>query len=509
MSEKDKVISSAVESSPAYILDAELRTMCGYFNSTFYCVKGKLTEHSVQSYAQLLLELNAIKSVFDVTEISFSKLQELYSVGSEKKYQSYTQEDVLALIKKAAEQEASDMHIIVDDDNSTIIKHRILGDMLVVDDTKSDSYGMAILGSMYNTMTENGKPYFSTDGSADGRIKQEFIKDYGLFGLRYSQRKTDNGVFVVLRLFYNKGNVSQTLESLGYTEQQCADINRLINRRGMVIFSGATGSGKSTTIAVILRMIIKMTEGKRNIITIEDPPEFKIEGAVQTVLSHMPGYEDMDKAISAAWAEAMRSIMRLDPDIIMAGEIRDEQSATGAIRAARTGHQVWSTIHTTDALSVFDRLRDMGCDAPSIANPAVLSGLINQSLAKVLCSKCKLPLKGNEHLINDSSALSKVKRLTKWDGVYIKGAGCDACNHFGFTGRTAIAEIVVTDKKLMTLLRDKGGSAAFEYWISKGGVSKCAMLTKRVNEGVVDPFISERELHIALDDDEIMLGSDE
>ncbi|MDA1379452.1 hypothetical protein PCI56_05770 [Plesiomonas shigelloides subsp. oncorhynchi] len=84
MSEKDKVISSAVESSPAYILDAELRTMCGYFNSTFYCVKGKLTEHAVQSYAQLLLELNAIKSVFDVTEISFSKLQELYSVGSEK-----------------------------------------------------------------------------------------------------------------------------------------------------------------------------------------------------------------------------------------------------------------------------------------------------------------------------------------------------------------------------------------------------------------------------------------
>ncbi|MDA1379281.1 hypothetical protein PCI56_05755 [Plesiomonas shigelloides subsp. oncorhynchi] len=110
----------------------------------------------------------------------------------------------------------------------------------------------------------------------------------------------------------------------------------------------------------------------------------------------------------------------------------------------------------------------------------------------MLCSKCKLPLKGNEHLINDSSALSKVKRLTKWDGVYIKGAGCDACNHFGFTGRTAIAEIVVTDKKLMTLLRDKGGSAAFEYWISKGGVSKCAMLTKRVNEGLlIRSFLNE------------------
>ena len=509
MSKQDKVISSAIESSPAYISDAELRTMCGCFNSTFYCVKGKLIEHAVQSYAQLLVELEVIKTVYEVTEISFSDLQELYAEKSERKHQSYTQEDVVAIIKKAAERGASDIHIVVSNNKSTVIKFRIHGDLIVFDDTKSDSYGMDILGSLYNTMTENGKPYFSTNGSADGRVKEDFIKEYGLFGLRYSQRSTDNGLLVVLRLFYDKGNVSETLESLGYIEQQCDDINKLINRDGMILFSGATGSGKSTSIAVILRMIVKLTEGKQNIVTLEDPPEFKIDGVNQTVLSHMSGYDDMDKAISASWAEGLRSIMRLDPERMMAGEIRDEQSASCAIRAARTGHQMWSTIHTTDALSIYDRLRDIGCDVSSISNPAVLSGLINQSLAKVLCSECKLPLKGNEHLISDKLALSKVKRLAKWENVCIKGAGCDACNYFGFTGRTAIAEIVITNRKIMTLLRDEGVPAAFDYWISNGGISKCQVLTRRVNEGLVDPFISEKELHISLDDDEIMRGENE
>ncbi|AVQ89142.1 hypothetical protein C7R88_17625 (plasmid) [Plesiomonas shigelloides] len=501
-----EIMSSGIKGSPIYIDDPALRAMCGCFNHTFYCVKGKLIEHSVQSYAQHLVDLDIISSAYSVVETSFDELQAFYDGAVEKKHHSYTQEDVIALIKKAAIQGASDIHLVVANEKSTLIKFRVHGDLMVIDDTKSASYGMDLLGALYNTMTDNGKSYFSTGGSADARVKDKYVKDCGLYGLRYSQRSTDNGVLVVLRLFYDKGSVALTLDSLGYTSNQCNDIHHLMQRNGMVLFSGSTGSGKSTSLAVIMRMLVDMTEGKKHILTVEDPPEFKLDGVNQTTLSHMSGYEDGDKAISAAWAEAIRSSMRLDPDIMMIGEIRDEQSAVGAIRAARTGHQVWSSIHTTNALGIYERLRDIGCDVASISNPAVVAGLINQSLAKRLCPHCKIPLKGHEHTIHDSAALARVSSLTDSDKVFIKGAGCDECQGHGFVGRVAIAEIIVTDSQIMNLLRFEGVSAAFRYWVSQGGISKCAMLIQRVNEGIIDPFITEKELHLLLNEDELLLG---
>jgi len=202
---------------------------------------------------------------------------------------------------------------------------------------------------------------------------------------------------------------------------------RLISRpHGIILITGPTGSGKSTTLYASLLQIRSSTI---NITTVEDPIEYQIEGVTQT---------QVDQAQKITFAKALRAMLRQDPDVIMVGEIRDRETADIALRAALTGHLVFSTLHTNDASSALARLVDMGCEPFLVASS--VCGILAQRLVRVVCEQCR------EQCEAQSDVLDKLK-LPDGTPVY-RGRGCHRCNNTGFRGRIGIFELLSVDEDI-------------------------------------------------------------
>ena len=207
------------------------------------------------------------------------------------------------------------------------------------------------------------------------------------------------------------------LNNLGFPADIESNLNDLIQmKQGMIILTGPTGSGKTTTLYALLNMLAKKN---LNIMTIEDPVEYKIPGIRQ---SEINPYKDLD------YSAGIKSILRQDPDVILIGEIRDEETAKMAFRAAITGHLVLTTLHTNDAIGALQRLRDLGVENNFIADS--LSAIVAQRLVKKLCDVCKVPTIGRH---------------------YVAGK-CNTCGHTGYKGRTNISELLMVNDSLRTLI---------------------------------------------------------
>ena len=267
----------------------------------------------------------------------------------------------------------------------------------------------------------------------DGAIKG--VVDGKELDMRVSALPTNEGEKIVVRLL----DYSQSLDglnTLGFSQSNLKKIERLLDMpNGIILVTGATGSGKSTT---TYSMLSELNEEDVNIITVEDPVEMNIEGINQV---------HVNTEIGLTFANALRSILRQDPDIILIGEIRDSETAQIAVRAAITGHLVLSTIHTNDALRTIERLLDMNVERYLLS--AALNGIISQKLVRTLCPKCKKLRKATnyeKHIFKD--VLGK-----DVDEVY-EPVGCDECNR-GFKGRMALQEVLVISDKLRDLLSDE------------------------------------------------------
>lgn len=261
----------------------------------------------------------------------------------------------------------------------------------------------------------------------DGAIKSK-IGDKVL-DLRVSSLPTNVGEKVVLRILdYSKS--LQGLETLGFSKSNLEKIIKMIEvPNGIVLVTGATGSGKSTTVYSILQ---KLNTREVNIITVEDPVEMNIEGINQV---------QAQAEIGLDFANVLRSILRQDPDIIMIGEIRDTETARIAVRASITGHKVLSTLHTNNALNSIERLTDMDVERYLIASS--LNGLISQKLARKLCPHCRIARDTSEYEKN------LFKKVLHKDIDKIYDANIDGCEHCfkGYRNRTAIAEVLfITDE---------------------------------------------------------------
>ena len=260
----------------------------------------------------------------------------------------------------------------------------------------------------------------------DGAIKSK-IGDKTL-DLRVSSLPTHNGEKVVLRILdYSKS--LQGLETLGFSEHNLKKIIEMIEiPNGIVLVTGATGSGKSTTVYSILQ---KLNTREVNIITVEDPVEMEVEGLNQVQAQHEIGLD---------FATVLRSILRQDPDIIMIGEIRDGETARIAVRASITGHKVLSTIHTNNALNTIERLTDMEVERYLIGTS--LNGIISQKLARKLCPHCRIARETNDY----EKSLFRTVLHKNVDKVYdVNPDGCEHCFK-GYRDRIAIAEVlVITD----------------------------------------------------------------
>jgi len=250
--------------------------------------------------------------------------------------------------------------------------------------------------------------------------------------VRVSVLPTYHGERIVMRILAQSEHIP-TLESLGFQEDITTNLYKLLNHaHGMILVTGPTGSGKSTTLHACLQHI---STPDKNIITVEDPVEYNADNISQI---------QVNTKVGLTFAAGLRSILRQDPDIIMVGEIRDSETAEIALRSALTGHLLLSTLHTNDATSSLSRLMDMGIEDFLISS--TLLGVLAQRLARKLCTHCKEETK----LL---SAITKEIAIPE-EKIYYKALGCKECDFTGYKGRQAIAELFIIDDNVKEMIKD-------------------------------------------------------
>jgi general secretion pathway protein E len=252
--------------------------------------------------------------------------------------------------------------------------------------------------------------------------------------VRVSTIPTGHGERVVLRLL-DKQAGRLDLTRLGMDDTTLAHMDRLISEpHGIVLITGPTGSGKTTTLYAALG---RLNATALNIMTVEDPIEYDLDGIAQT---------QVNTRIDMSFARALRTILRQDPDVVMIGEIRDLETAQIAVQASLTGHLVFATLHTNDAVSAVTRLVDMGVEPFLLASGLI--GVGAQRLVRRLCLECRKPL------IVDSAQL-RALGFTPTDGTFYAPQGCPACDSTGYRGRTGIYELITLDDDLRRLIHDR------------------------------------------------------
>jgi general secretion pathway protein E len=286
---------------------------------------------------------------------------------------------------------------------------------------------------------------------ADLNIAEKRLPQDGRITIRARNREVDIRVSVVptafgerlvLRLLDKSGTLFN-LEDIGFSRDLFEMYNRLIHRsHGIILVTGPTGSGKTTTLYGTLQRI---NSPEVNIITVEDPIEYQLNGI---------GQIQVNPRIDLTFANGLRSILRQDPDIIMVGEIRDRETAEIAIQASLTGHLVFSTLHTNDAASAVTRLLDMGVE-PFLISSSVLA-MMAQRLVRLLCPACRVPVTPSVETLRDLG-LSQ-EECQKQEGQFYGASGCDACRGTGYRGRTGIYELLPIDDTIRSLVMQQANA---------------------------------------------------
>ncbi|MFQ5442193.1 MAG: type II secretion system ATPase GspE [Thermodesulfobacteriota bacterium] len=341
------------------------------------------------------------------------------------------------LIRNAAERKASDIHI--EPYEGTIhIRYRVDGIMYAVESMPKRlhpaiSSRIKIMAKL--NIAERRLPQ-------DGRIKLR-LSGKGI-DIRVSMIPTLHGESIVMRLLDPEGVM--TLESLGFSKAKRKAFAEMINQpHGMVLVTGPTGSGKSTTLYAALS---KIDIASKKVITIEDPVEYKLEGVNQI---------QVKPKIGLTFGSGLRSIVRQDPDVVLVGEIRDTETADIAVHSALTGHMILSTLHTNDAPGAITRLIDMGVEGYLISSS--LLGVLAQRLVRVICTNCKVPLVPDQEVRRRiSDEFKRIKNLNEKDIVTFRGSGCSQCNDTGYRGRTGIFELMIITDEIRHLIVEKSSS---------------------------------------------------
>jgi general secretion pathway protein E len=287
----------------------------------------------------------------------------------------------------------------------------------------------------------------------DGRVKST-VRGKPI-DLRISTMPTMLGESVVLRIL-DRSSVELDFEGLGFRGATLERFTGLLAQpNGIVLVTGPTGSGKTTTLYTALS---RLDRAESKLFTVEDPIEYQLAGISQI---------QVQPRIGLTFAHALRSILRQDPDIIMVGEIRDLETAQMAIQASLTGHLVLSTLHTNSAAASLTRLMDMGVDDYLLAS--TLTGVLAQRLVRRLCERCAVPEAAPPAFVRDRIERIGGARHGELRGLRRK-AGCPACRHTGYAGRTTISELLVMSEALRRKVLERGSESAIEAAAAEGGM---------------------------------------
>ncbi len=390
---------------------------------------------STQIFDRLAAHYHPEKSMAEVTsELGGDEFLEFYPgeevVEEEEPDQSQDSPFVKMvdlIIRNAIKKNASDVHIEAQE-NQVRVRNRIDG--VLQDALKLPKWTQPIIISRIKVL--GGMDIAERRLPQDGRIK---VKAKNLaVDLRVSTLPTFYGEKAVIRIL-NKGQAYLSLDQLGFSLENLRNIKSFIKRpQGMILITGPTGSGKTSTLYGCMREI---RSEEFNIITVEDPVEYELDGINQV---------QINEKVGLTFPFILRSILRQDPNVIMVGEIRDEETAEIALQASLTGHLVLSTLHTNDAPTAITRLSDIGMPAFLIASSVI--GVVAQRLVRKICPYCK------EEYVPNTDLLSRLSmNQEELPFKFYRGAGCEKCNKTGFMGRTTIEEVLIMGYKIRELIQ--------------------------------------------------------
>lgn len=349
-----------------------------------------------------------------------------------------------AMLSEAIKEGASDIHIETFE-NALQIRFRIDGVLREV--LKPNRKLASLLVSRIKVMAklDIAEKRIPQDGRISLRIAGRAVD------VRVSTMPTGHGERVVLRLL-DKNAARLDLEDLGMTDKNRKRFSGLIDKpHGIILVTGPTGSGKSTTLYAGLSQI---DSKERNVLTVEDPIEYAIEGIGQT---------QVNTKVDMTFARGLRAILRQDPDVVMVGEIRDLETAQIGVQASLTGHLVLSTLHTNTAAGAITRMEDMGVESFLLSSS--LLGVLAQRLVRTLCPHCR-----TSHL-PDTEEIKLLSLPEDNKDVIYRAVGCPECNYKGYKGRTGIHELIIVDDKVRELIHNGKGEQAIERYIRKGTAS--------------------------------------
>jgi len=380
------------------------------------------------------LDSNAIREILDIEEDDHLSIYDDQSSFSELEINDAPIIKVVnSLMHKAIIMKASDIHI---EPLQDMVKVRFRKDGVLIDITNLPRAFSSLIASRIKIIgkMDIAEKRLPQDGRANITLNNKQVD------LRISSLPVVYGEKIVIRLL-DKSTVFFGLDMLGMEEKTLNVYKKLIKKpHGMILFTGPTGSGKTTSLYATLNYLQNPFQ---NIVTIEDPVEYVLPGIIQTGINNKIGFN---------FASGLKAILRQDPDIIMLGEIRDSETARVAIQAAITGHLVFSTLHTNNASGAIARLIDMNIE-PFLVSSAVI-GVIAQRLIRKICDECKL-----KYMVPIGSAERVFLKISSNEPLVLyKANGCSKCSHTGFSSRIALFEILLVSSDINKLILDKAST---------------------------------------------------
>lgn len=457
-------------------------------------IPSKLNQRA-KSLGVLLRKTHTIRVLYTSREI-LNIVFEQYKAQADKETHIHVNETELYdalndLFARAVNMHASDIHFEAYE-NKTDIKFRVNGILIKVLEYAQE-YSHELARILYNVLAAEG----SKDIQFDEAKMQSAIVEKHIQNQPYRIRvqtapRYPYGYSIALRMLPLDTKSDTSIEDLGYTLEQTKALYKAgMKPTGALIFAGTTGSGKSTTLSTLIADKIVKTKGTRKVITIENPPEYVITGALQVNIN------DASDTAQATFADAIKVAMRMDPDILMIGEVRDARSAKLLQDSVQSGHQVFTTVHAQSALGIFERLVGLGFDRAVLTSPGFLSLLVYQVLAPINCPDCAIAAPAYEQQALDELQRELVERTKaavgdKFSQVKFRNPeGCDNCQKTGFKGRTVIAEMIEPDDQLLQHVRKEDYAAARVQWEETGGIPLYNNVIEKVISGDLDPHYAE------------------